>query len=797
MNNIIKLSDITKRPTLTMDKATMMTCKDIFNSPEKSRLRRRIEYLKKYYKQKMDILQRNVRRKDTKIATLTQMLNKLEEKKLLTNGQSNILQTFVESTSDMLCKQGGKKKCVPNKYDNNLRSFALTLHFYSPRAYEYVRSKFKFSLPHVKTISKWYCNIEGNPGISSEALNNIKERVNASEYPLLGALMFDEMAIRQHVEYDGTKFSGYTDMGQNIACDGCTIATEALVFMIVCINGAWKLPIAYYLINKITAEEKSNLVLQCISAVYSTGMRVVSVTCDGMMTNQSTLKLLGCKFKNITSLQTWFPHPDTNDKVVVFLDPCHMLKLVRNVMGDLKLLVDGKNQYIRWSDIVHLHEFQQRENMHLANKLRSVHIDYFNQKMKVRFAAQIFSTSVANAIAFCQNTLKLKEFQYCDGTIQFLRTFNDLFDILNSRNLKQHGFKQPINEHNIELIRKKLAAIKMYIVSLKTTDPTKINNGQLVIESRRKTGFLGFLVCIYSAITLYEEVCEKQKLLKYVPFYKVSQDHAELLFGCIRRQGGNNNNPTVRQFKAVIKKLLIHSEIRDIYTGNCIPLEYISILNVSSATKTCISEDVINMTTRLSRMINDTNVDNVTNETIDLSHVISDHNYLPDVRDISEFSGNVIEYIAGYVVKHLRNTLHCDECLDALIDKDPNNNNLIRIKNKGGLIQPAKDVVTICIKCEKSIRHALHINNNALSNKLLDLYLTNDILESLLNVNVFEILKEHSHDQAPLDNHIIHLIRTIIQKYVKIRLHYIALNSTNKRLSKRHLLNKIVLFKGM
>ncbi|EZA46391.1 THAP domain-containing protein [Ooceraea biroi] len=287
------------------------------------------------------------------------------------------------------------------------------------------------------------------------------------------------MAIRQHVEYDGTKFSGYTDMGENIACDDCTIATEALV----CINGAWKLPIAYFLINKITTEEKSNLVLQCISAVHTAGMRVVSVTCDGMMTKQSLLKFLGCNFNNITSLQTWFPHPNTNDKVVVFLDPCHMLKLIRNVIGDLKLLVDRNGKYIRWSDIVHLHELQQRESMHLANKLRSAHIHYFNHKMKVQFAAQIFSTSVANALSFCQNTLKLKEFQCCDGTIEFLRTFNDLFDILNSRNLKQSGFKQPINEHNIELIRKKLAAIKIYISFLKTA------NGELLIKSRKKRVF--------------------------------------------------------------------------------------------------------------------------------------------------------------------------------------------------------------------------------------------------------------------------------------------------------------------
>lgn len=124
--------------------------------------------------------------------------------------------------------------------------------------------------------------------------------------------------------------------------------------------------------------------------------------------------------------------------------------------------------------------------MHLGNKLRRSHIDYYNQKMKVQLAAQIFSASVANALLFCKNNLKLKEFQSCEGTIQFLRIFNDLFDIFNSKNMKQNGFKQPLNEQNEELIVNKLKEIKDYILSLKT-----INN-QLLIQFPKKNRFLWF-----------------------------------------------------------------------------------------------------------------------------------------------------------------------------------------------------------------------------------------------------------------------------------------------------------------
>lgn len=42
-------------------------------------------------------------------------------------------------------------KCPPE-----LQSFAASLHFYSPKAYEYVRKTFMKILPHQSTIRSWY-----------------------------------------------------------------------------------------------------------------------------------------------------------------------------------------------------------------------------------------------------------------------------------------------------------------------------------------------------------------------------------------------------------------------------------------------------------------------------------------------------------------------------------------------------------------------------------------------------------------------------------------------------------------
>lgn len=134
-----------------------------------------------------------------------------------------------------------------------------------------------------------------------------------------------------------------------------------------------------------------------------------------------------------------------------------------------------------------------------------------------------------------------------------MKTFNTLFDIFNSKSLQQHGYSKPINSENFQQIQKILKDTANYISALKLRVSTdRIIN---IIDSKKKTGFLGFLINIKNILMLYEEVCEKDNLLSYIPTYKLSQDHLEMIFSIIRSHGGCNNNPTANQFKTALKKL--------------------------------------------------------------------------------------------------------------------------------------------------------------------------------------------------------------------------------------------------
>ncbi|CAB3989249.1 Hypothetical predicted protein [Paramuricea clavata] len=67
-------------------------------------------------------------------------------------------------------------------------------------------------------------------------------------------------------------------------------------------------------------------------------------------------------------------------------------------MSDWKVLKDKDGNAIKWQFLEELHKLQESEGLHLANKLRSAHIKWKPQKMKVNLAAQALSSSVADAL---------------------------------------------------------------------------------------------------------------------------------------------------------------------------------------------------------------------------------------------------------------------------------------------------------------------------------------------------------------------------------------------------------------
>lgn len=735
----------------------------------------RVERVSAKRKLKLTLLKRKLVRKQKKISNMKTILKSLKKKKFMEEETLDMI-SKLGGPQELYCRQYKKslKKKLPKKYSDQLKVFALTLHYYSPAAYKYVRRTFNTCLPHTRTISRWYQSINGLPGFTSEAFEALRLKASYSDSDIICSLVMDEMAIRQHEEWVPSqgKSYGYVDMGTGSTEN--TIASNALVFLLNCVNGSWKIPVGYFLISGIKAESKKGLVQECLKKCFEVGIKVISLTFDGAPTNLTMANLLGCNFKH-TSLKTNFQHPSSKDEIVVLLDACHMLKLVRNTLGEKGSMVNRDNALIEWRFFKQLHELQDKEAFHLANKLREQHIKFTKQKMKVRLATQIFSESVAKALEFCSEVLMLQNFTNVGPTVEFIKIMNSLFDILNSRNLFHFSFKKPLCMKNANVILPFLDKADSYIRGLKTHC-----DGTSLLDTNRHTGFLGLRVCISSVKLLYSNLIVKQQCLKYLPTYKLSQDCLELFFCSIRAQGGYNNNPTARQFQAAYKKLLVHVEVKESFRGNCIPLEELSILKINPIHQ-------INVTSREYSASDFSSFDYTSLE--------NDHNYLPD--PLSIYAKNIIVYIAGYVVHYLKAKIVCEQCLDTLIStsRDTFLYSFIDLKNKSGLQYPSEDVIEICLKCERILKHEIIVVGIA---RISIDKIKNLILRQFVSSNIFSNLVTHSFDQNVLDNHRFLLIKIIIERYLNVRIIYLYKNNTNKNkaTSIRHSSNKIVLFSG-
>lgn len=633
-----------------------------------------------------------------------------------------------------------------------------------------MRQKFHNCLPHPKTLAKWYSSINGKPGFTVEAFNFLKLKVKNSNKTLLCSLVFDEIAIRKHLEYTGTEYHGYVDYGSALHGDCMELATEALVFMIVCINEPWKLPIGYFFISGINSQQKTALVKQALTLLQDVQISVTNITFDGCAANFTMCSMLNCHFDR-TNVKADFTFD--NCKYFLLPDPVHMIKLIRNCFGEKKMFLNVDGESINFEFVEKLNDLQEKEGLHLGTKLRKQHVHFLKQKMKVRLATQLLSRSVSEALYYCRDKLQLKEFSNCGPTAEFILLMNNAFDILNSHKISDFDFKQAICPNNIKNIRLFFADFCKYINNLKFLDGTH------VLLSQRKSGFVGLLMGLKALIGMYDEYVAKGHL-QFIPSYKINQDHIELFFGTIRSQGGYNNNPTCRQFTAAYKKILIHAEVREGGAGNCIPLEDVNILNVTSKTKA--PEQIINES-----IPNRSHVD-YTDEVL-TNDFFNDHDYAFNYDTLSPYSIEVITYIAGFVSFKLGQKLQCELCLTQLYgDKEDFLDSLIYHKSRGGLKYPSIDVLSICVQSEKYLKMESidnhKINKEAVCLKILNYFIHSSIFENMIY-----------HDSTPLESHKVLLIKAVCNCFLTTRINYICKNTVNAD-KIRNMYTKLILFKG-
>ena len=193
---------------------------------------------------------------------------------------------------------------VGSRYGNEIKEFALTLHFYSPKAYKFVRKS--LHLPHPATLGSWCVKIHCEPGFLEKSLNYIEEKVAEGQQDYI--ILIDEMSIRKQIQWDRrtNTFASRVNYGGIQAENLDSEATNALMLMASGLQKPWFVPIAYFLTHRVNGDILKQLIMEAINKLTEKEAEVHAIVFDGASENLAMATKLGC---NVKELDGSFDHP--------------------------------------------------------------------------------------------------------------------------------------------------------------------------------------------------------------------------------------------------------------------------------------------------------------------------------------------------------------------------------------------------------------------------------------------------------------------------------------------------------
>lgn len=646
---------------------------------------------------------------------------------------------------------------------------------YSPRAYQYLREKFNNKLPHPSTLRKWFANsdIRSEPGILPEAmksLQNLAQKRKAEGHQMLVSLAQDEVSIKRHIQWlhQEKKLSGFVT--ETTAKGEFPVASDVLVFMATVLGANVSIPIAYYCVVKMDGVEKTALLHRVLNALFDIEVKVASITFDGLPANLSMCRNLGACF-DVANPVPYIFHPVDKSKIYIIFDPCHMFKLIRSTLGDFGVIHDTKLGNIDWQYFQRLVTYREK-NGFVTHRLNKHHILYHKNRMNVRLAAETFSNSVASSMDYLRKSGD-KNYKHSKATSNFTSIMNKLFDIFNSKRVKNGEiFKSAINETNARIIFDFFEEAIEYIKRLRL-------KGKLCVFSRRHTGFVGFIINMMSAKHIYEEYV-LGGCLENLPLFFNGQDVLESFFSRIRAQLGCNDNPNVQEFKAAMRKLLFLNEISSSVFANC--EDNLNILTVSSVGE-CYSSDI---------RIGVNNECTVTDEE-EIPLVQEDSTEVEQIRlNVSNLNSQeaTIAFIAGTIEQKIASSrFDCKECRTICLNAFVANEKIQgSFTNNSKTQRPCESTFIICKFTHEIFEKNLNFEHFNYQD-ILKL-----ISEALFEENLFR-KTNFSHDYEHKD----YFVGFIVDEYVRSYATYIAQNLTleQQQILLRQYNRKITHFQGL
>ncbi|KAM6136371.1 DNA transposase THAP9 [Phoenicopterus ruber ruber] len=484
--------------------------------------------------------------------TVVSILRELAEKQLLSGETVSLLQA---QFSDLPCESHSWRQMA--EYSPEMRQFACILHLYHNKAYDYLRKI--FPLPHPYSLTNWLSNNEAAAGFSNDIFLCLQEKVERGEQAYrFCALMVQDVSLQKQQEWDlqTQRLTGFVDLGAGVLdADEAPLASEAIIIMAVGISSRWRAPLGYFFVSSTTGHLLAQLLRQTINKLNNIGITVLAVTSGTTAHGAETARALGIRI-DPKRIQCTFQHPPGSaHSITYFFDICHSLHLIRNALQCFQK-IEWLSDTVWWEHVVQLAALQEEKVLEQRTPKSGGPGSEESYHLKVNLATPLFSEGVADALEHLQK-LGLASFHNCGGTVKFVRLMSRLCDVFHGRGPYGRGLKGPLLAGSYTKISHLFNEAKSCFITL--TD----SMGRHIIKSKRKLGFLSFLLNAESLKWLYSNyVCLEGTPSHHLLTYAFSLDPLELFLRALGQACGSSGNPTCTAFQAAYHKLLASCSLR-------------------------------------------------------------------------------------------------------------------------------------------------------------------------------------------------------------------------------------------
>ena len=219
---------------------------------------------------------------------------------------------------------------------------------------------------------------------------------------------------------------------------------------------------------------------------------------------------------------------------------------------DVKIPNTNSNMPAKWGHITDFYSLNRDLSLVMAHKLTEQHLFNvnFQHKMKVKLAAQVLSNSCAAALdVYIGNNLMSAA---TTATSQYCKTFNDLFDILNSSSPRDPvPLRRPLWDQSKST--QKLKEFKEWLEGL-----------ELLNKDLRNKFMKGWIQDINVLLALLSAL--KEEGIKYLSTRNLCQDPLELFFLNIRY---SQKVPDAKQFGILFRRKFCASLFTPSSSANC------------------------------------------------------------------------------------------------------------------------------------------------------------------------------------------------------------------------------------